>query len=447
MSVPPPAPSGPSRTRLVGLLFTRANRPFTLTILAAVVALAGYAVVDGSSGGDGAPGTSSTTSSTAPADATTLAVGTTAATTPTTAAAPSGDVPDLTAAEIASGFVFPTFVGSPPGDDRIFVAERAGVIRVVDPGGSVRGEPFLDLSDRIDSASGVELGLLGMAFHPDFASNGRFFVYYTDLNADTIVAEYAVTSDPDVADPDSESVLLYVDQVGFRHRGGMLQFGPAGYLWIGLGDGTDMNVHPQNLDTLQGSILRIDVDGGSPYAIPPDNPFADAEGRGEIWAYGLRNPWRFDVDGPGGRIYIGDVGEESWEEVDTVALSDAGANFGWPLMEGSTCFTDAECGTRTDLVRPVVEYSHEEDRCAVSAGYVYRGAAIPGLTGHFFYADWCTGSVYSFFYDGSNATRKRDWSEAMADLGQVSSFGLDGSGELLIVTSDDGILYRIEAAA
>jgi glucose/arabinose dehydrogenase len=436
------------------LLFTRANRPFTLAILVAVAAVGGFLYLDRSGGDAGPPETTvaspdstgtSTTSGGTPAT-----VGgtddTTSTTTVTTAAPADGDLPALAASEVASGFVFPVFAASPPGDDRIFVAERAGVIRVVEPGGSVRGDPFLDISDRIDSASGVELGLLGMAFHPDFATNGRFFVHYTDLNADTIVAEYAVTSDPNVADPDSESVVLFVDQVGFRHRGGMLQFGPSGYLWIGLGDGTDMNVHPQNLDTLQGSILRIDVDGGSPYAIPPDNPFADAEGRGEIWAYGFRNPWRFHVDAAGGRLYVGDVGEESWEEIDSIALGDSGADFGWPLMEGSTCFTDAECGTRTDLVRPIAEYSHEDDRCAVTGGYVYRGAAIPELTGHYFYADWCTGEVHSFLFDGENTTRVRDWSEDMPDLGQVASFGLDGAGELLMVTTDDGVLYRITRA-
>lgn len=445
---PPAAPRRPPDPGFPGMLLTPANRPFTITLALAVAALAGFLYMD--RGGD-APAPPSTT---APGDATVTSIlsttsvpeaGGTGATTSSTAVsvpeAPPGSIEALGAEQVASGFTFPVFATAPPGDGRVFVAERAGVIRIVDAAGGVMGEPFLDISDRIDSASGVELGLLGMAFHPRFAENGRFFVHYTDLNADTIVAEYAVSAD--AADPASEQVLLFIDQVGFRHRGGMIQFGPEGYLYIGLGDGTDMDVHPQNLNTLQGSILRIDVDGGDPYAIPPDNPFADAEGRGEIWAYGLRNPWRFHVDGAGGRMYVGDVGEESREEIDTVALDDPGANFGWPLMEGSTCYTDAGCGARTDLVRPIAEYPHEDGQCAVTGGYVYRGSAIPELAGHYFYADWCTGSIRSFFYDGQEVTRTREWSDSLPDLGQVASFGLDGAGELLVVASDTGTLYRL----
>jgi glucose/arabinose dehydrogenase len=434
------------------LLFTPANRPFTIVLLIAVVGLAVFLYLDRDTTGSEASGTTvaSTAATTIPGPDTGTAGEDTTSSTIAEAATTSSVTPPelplqgLALDKVADGFTFPVFAIAPPGDERIFVAERAGMIRIVDADGDVLGDPFLDISDRIDSASGVELGLLGVAFHPGYATNGRFFVHYTDLNADTVLAEYAVSSDPAVADPASEKVLLFVDQVGFRHRGGMIQFGPDGYLYMGLGDGTDMNVNPQNLETLQGSILRLDVNGEPPYTIPQDNPFATSDGKGEIWAYGLRNPWRFSIDPVGGRMYIGDVGEESWEEIDSVALSNSGANFGWPFMEGSTCFTDAECGSRTDLIRPIAEYAHENGQCAVTGGYVYRGAAIPEMTGHYFYADWCAGWVKSFVYDGENATQTQDWTEAFGeDIGQIDSFGVDGSGELLVVMSDTETVYRI----
>jgi len=437
------------------LLFTSANRPFTIVLLVAVVGLGAFLYLDRDTSGSDASGTTATstaattdsvtqTSETATGDGDTTSSTDPDGATTSSVAAPETPLQGLALDTLADGFTFPVFAVSPAGDERIFVAERAGMIRIVDAGGDVLGTPFLDITDRIDSASGVELGLLGIAFHPAYATNGRFFVHYTDLNADTVLAEYAVSADPAAADPTSEKVLLFVDQVGFRHRGGMIQFGPDGYLYMGLGDGTDMNVNPQNLETLQGSILRLDLDGESPYTIPQSNPFAASDGKGEIWAYGLRNPWRFSIDSVGGRMYVGDVGEESWEEIDSVALSNAGANFGWPLMEGSTCFTDAECGSRTDLVRPIAEYAHEDGQCAVTGGYVYRGAAIPEMNGHYFYADWCAGWVKSFVYDGENTTLPQDWTEAFGeDIGQIDSFGVDGAGELLIVMSDTGTIHRI----
>ncbi|MCJ7726983.1 MAG: PQQ-dependent sugar dehydrogenase [Acidimicrobiia bacterium] len=450
---PPPTP----QDRFPALLFTPANRPFTIILVVAATALAAYLLQGGS---DETPATttsqpaaSQTTAEggvgTDPADPTSTVSADGTVSTDGSGATESPDVPlqGLAVETVSGGFTFPVFAASPPGDPRVFVVERAGRIRIIEPGGDIRGEVFLDISDRIDSASGVELGLLGLAFHPQYAGNGRFFVHYTILDTDTVVAEFAVGTDPNVADADSEKEILFVDQVGFRHRGGMLTFGSDGYLYIGIGDGTGMNVNPQNLETLPGSILRIDVDSGDPYAIPPDNPFAASEGKDEIWAYGLRNPWRFSFDETSGRIYVGDVGEESWEEIDSIAVANSGANFGWPFMEGTTCFTDASCGSRTDLVRPILEYPHEADQCAVTGGYVYRGSAIPEMVGHYFYADWCAGWVRSFLYDGENVTLPRDWSVSFdRDVGAIASFGLDGNGELLLVASDDGVVYRLVAA-
>lgn len=450
----PPQP--PSQDRFPAFLFTPANRPFTIALVIAATSLGAYLLFGGSNEAAVSP-------TTQPGTTQTTATGSesTAATDPTSTASleagdstvggGAGETPDvplqgLTVEVVADRFTFPVFAASPPGDNRVFVVERAGRIRIVEDGGNVLGEPFLDISDRIDSASGVELGLLGLAFHPQYATNGRFFVHYTNLDTDTVLAEFAVGTDPDLADADSEKEILFVDQVGFRHRGGMLDFGPDGYLYVGIGDGTEMNVHPQSLETLPGSILRIDIDRGDPYAIPPDNPFAATEGKDEIWAYGLRNPWRFSFDGPSGRVYVGDVGEESWEEVNSVSLANGGANFGWPFMEGTTCFTDASCGSRTDLVRPILQYPHEGDQCAVTGGYVYRGAAIPEMVGHYFYADWCAGWVRSFLFDGENVTLPRDWSVSFdGEVGAVASFGLDANGELLLVASDEGVVYRIVA--
>ena len=444
------SPDAPSQRSPAGL-FSGPNLPFTLILIAAVAGLGAYLYAGGRGPAPPPPGSASTVAEVVAGGEqglpTTVPSATTAAgTDPATTAgdSPVGPLVGMAAVEVASGFTAPVFAVAPPGDGRIFVLERAGPIRVVDPEGRVLPDPFLDLNHAIDSSSGFELGLLGLAFHPAFAENGRFFVHFTDLNADSVLAEFTVGSDPNRADPDSERVVLFVSQAGLRHRGGMIQFGPDGYLYLALGDGTGMNVNPQNLDTLQGSILRIDVDGGVPYAIPPDNPFASGGGRGEIWAYGLRNPWRFSIDAEERRIYIGDVGEDTWEEINSVPLAVSGMNFGWPLMEGSTCYTDAACGSRTDLVRPILEYGHQGGQCAVTGGYVYRGAAMPELAGHYFYADWCAGWVRSFLFDGENVTRPADWAESLGDgLGRIASFGVDGSREILLVTSDTGRLYRL----
>jgi glucose/arabinose dehydrogenase len=438
-------------------LLSRPNRPWILLIVGSVVALGAFLYLDGGddtlTASDGAVSSSSsstdagtTTEESPPATQDTAPEASEAtqpdSTTPSPAAL--GDLQGLALETVASDLTFPVFAASPPGDDRIFAVLRPGTIAILDPEEGVLEKRFLDIRDRIDSASGIEIGLLGLAFHPDYADNGRFFVYYTDLNNDSVLAEYSVTADPDLADPESEQVLLFIDQVGLRHRAGMLQFGPDGYLYVALGDGAQFDVTPQNLEMLQGSILRLDVDGGDPYSIPADNPFASGGGAPEIFLYGFRNPWRFSIDPVEGMIYVGDVGQETWEEIDVIGLSSGGGNFGWPLMEGSACFTDPDCSERTDLIRPAVEYSHDEG-CSVTGGYVYRGAAIPELQGHYFYGDWCGQWVRSFRPVGGDAIDHQDWSETFGEIGQVASFGLDGAGELLIITSDNGRIYRLVA--
>jgi glucose/arabinose dehydrogenase len=342
---------------------------------------------------------------------------------------------------IADGLDQPVFATTAPGDERIFVVERSGRIQIVDPAtGQVGSVPFLDIASKTLPSKGIELGLLGLAFHPDYEQNGRLFVYYTDLSNDTAVAEYA-RIDADTANPGSERIFVRVAREGLRHNAGMLQFGPDGYLWIAIGDGGLFEVHGQDNTQFLGTILRLDLDGGLPYAVPPDNPFVDAAGAPEVWAYGLRNPWRFDIDAESRHIYVGDVGQANAEEIDAVPLTPDGWNFGWPVMEGPNCWLEPS-GCDTDgLTLPITSYSHA-DGCSVTGGVVYRGDAIPELDGHYFYADWCFGWVRSLLYSNGQVSQEQDWSSQIGEIGMVSSFGVDANGEILITTSE-GTLGRI----
>ncbi len=358
-----------------------------------------------------------------------------------------------TLAVVASGFSSPVHVTSPPGDDRLFVVEKAGRIEIVD-GGTTLGTPFLDITSKV--TSGGEKGLLSMAFHPDYAGNGRFFVYYSSpdipsscggassCNHTSVIAEYQVSGDPNVAST-AETVILEVGQPYSNHNGGQLEFGPDGYLYIGLGDGgsgDDPLNAAHNTSNLLGSILRIDVDSGSPYSSPSSNPFVGVSGADEIWAYGLRNPWRFSFDED--TIYIGDVGQNAVEEIDAVTIADGtGADFGWRTFEGSSCTgNDASCST-TGLTFPVLEYSHS-DGCSVTGGRVYRGTELPDLVGHYFYADYCSTWIRSFRLSGTTAADQTDWTSTLGGIASITSFGEDGLGNLYVV-SLGGTIYRLEA--
>jgi glucose/arabinose dehydrogenase len=359
--------------------------------------------------------------------------------------APATDL-SLGLEEVADGLAFPVDLAAPTGDDRLFVVEKEGRIRII-AGGTVRAEPFLDISERV--ASEGERGLLGLAFYPDYVSSGRFAVNYTDVAGDTRIATFRVTADPNVADPASEQLLLGVDQPFANHNGGQVAFGPDGYLYIALGDGGgsgDPASNGQSLATLLGKLLRIDPGGGAPYAVPPDNPFAlVAAARAEVWSYGLRNPWRFSFDRATGDLYLADVGEGTLEEIDVSPAAGGGGrgvNYGWDIMEGDRCFEPVEGCDRSGLALPVVQYGHGEG-CSVTGGYVYRGSAIPWLAGTYFYSDFCGGWVRSFRFAGGSATEEREWPSL--ETGGVSSFGQDSGGELYILTPA-GTVYRIVEA-
>ena len=347
--------------------------------------------------------------------------------------------------QMVNGLSMPLFLTSPAGDlSRQFVVEKIGRIRIIKDGGLVP-TPFLDITQKV--SNGGEQGLLGLAFHPQYATNGLFIVNYTNTAGDTRVAIYRVSADPDRADAASEQVILAVDQPFANHNGGMVAFGPDGMLYIGLGDGgsgCDPQGHGQNRNSLLGKLLRLSVSATGVVTIPSDNPLVGQPGtRAEIWSWGLRNPWRFSFDRATGDLYIGDVGQNAREEINVATDRPAfgqGRNYGWNIMEGSACFSASSCD-RTGLTPPVLEYSHS-DGCSVTGGYVYRGSALAAFAGHYFYADYCEGWVRSFRLSGPTAVDQRDWT-SLRPGSQITSFGEDARGELYLLTSS-GHVYRID---
>ncbi len=325
-----------------------------------------------------------------------------------------------------------------------FVVEQGGRIRLVEDG-ALRAAPFLDIADRVSCCR--ERGLLSVAFPPDFATSGLFYIDYTDRDGDTVVARYRLLEEaPLRADPSSEQVLLTIEQPAENHNGGLLKFGPDGYLYVGTGDGGragDPWGNAQNPDTLLGKLLRLDVSGEEGYAIPPDNPFVDVEGyRPEIWAWGLRNPWRFAFDRASGELYVADVGQNQYEEVNwQPAGGPGGQNYGWDVMEGGHCYEPAEGCERAGLVEPVAEYDHSLG-CSVTGGYVYRGSQHPALQGVYVYGDFCSGRIWGLRREPSG-----EWVSALLlEAGvAISSFGEDAAGEIYVLGYGDGSLYRLIA--
>ena len=356
---------------------------------------------------------------------------------------------------LAEGIAAPLgVVHAGDGSGALYVIEQGGTVRRIVPPEAegdpwtVEASPFLDVSNRV--TAGGERGLLGFAFHPAYTENRRVFAHYTDLDGNTVLAEYAAAPDGATAGAASERVLLTVDQPYPNHNGGMLAFGPDGYLYLALGDGGsagDPQGHGQNTETLLGSLLRLDVEGpagGSGdtlYAIPPDNPFVAGGGQPEIWSYGLRNPWRFSFDLGTGDMYIGDVGQGSWEEIDhQPADSPGGVNYGWNIMEGNHCYATPDCDP-SGLALPIAEYPHGAGDCTVIGGHVYRGSDFPALVGAYLFADYCSGRVWGLAVGEDSEPR------LLAETGlTISSFGEDEAGELYFVDIASGSLYRIVAA-
>jgi len=335
---------------------------------------------------------------------------------------------------ISAGLASPVFLAQPLNDGRIFVVEQGGRIRVI-RNGVLQTTPFLDISTRV--LSGGERGLLSVAFHPQYATNHFFYVYFTtQTNGDIRVERFTTTSNPEVADPTTSKLIITAPHSTYaNHNGGLLTFSADGMLYAGLGDGGgggDPLGNGQNFNSLLGSLLRLDVDHGDPYAIPGDNPFVgQANHRGEVWAKGLRNPWRYAFDAATSLLYIADVGQDLHEEVDVVPASSAGLNYGWNVMEGLSCYNASTCN-QTGFTLPLIDYGHNGP-CSITGGYVYRGSAIPAIRGHYFYSDYCAGFLKSLRYQDGVAVDQKDWGLTTA---AVASFGVDFAGELYMISGN-----------
>ena len=372
-----------------------------------------------------------------------------------------GEVPPLQLVEVAGGFLQPLLVTFAPGDPtRLFVVEQPGTIRIIEDGEVVE-EPFLDLTASVRNINN-EQGLLGLAFHPDYAENGKFYVYYTARasvdgaggveRGDIVVSEFSVSAAPNVAEIDSERMLLTQTHPERNHNGGMLAFGPDGFLYIGLGDGggsNDPDENGQNTQTWLGKLLRIDVDASDAgeYGIPDGN--MESPALPEIYHYGLRNPWRYSFDGCQGDLYLGDVGQNDWEELNVVPHGAAHLNFGWNVCEGSHVRGGTAACENMEFAAPIADYGRGVGIC-ITGGYVYRGSLIPALRGTYFYADYASGAFFAFEYVGGEMTNVRELTEELdTSSGAISSFGQDYFGEVYLTrrgAADEptGVVQRIE---
>ncbi len=349
----------------------------------------------------------------------------------------------------SSGYTSPLGVEN-CGDSRLFVVQKTGQLMICDAAGNKLATPFLDISDRI-TTQGNEQGLLGLAFHPNFSSNGYFYVNYINKNGNTQISRFRESAtNHNVADPSSEKKILEIHQPYANHNGGCIRFGPDGYLYIGMGDGGsggDPQNNAQNPSSLLGKMLRIDINSGSaPYKIPSTNPFVNTAGyKPEIWALGLRNPWRWSFDDVTGKLFIADVGQDHWEEVDfKYGSSNGGENYGWRCYEGNHAYNLNSCQAGSQYTFPKYEYAHSSTTgdCSITGGFVYRGKKYPSIYGKYFFTDYCSGIIRSLTINNNSVSEKDEYK---GDKGAYTSFGEDSKKELYLVNMANRSIYRIAA--
>ncbi|AZB25760.1 T9SS C-terminal target domain-containing protein [Chryseobacterium bernardetii] len=342
--------------------------------------------------------------------------------------------------EFATGLTSPVEITN-ANDSRLFVVQQNGIIKIIQPDGTINPTNFLNISSKI--LFNGERGLLGLAFHPQYSTNGYFFVYYNNTAGNVVLARYSVNStNPDVADPNSEKILLNIPKPFANHNGGSIHFAPDGKLWVITGDGGsagDPNNNAQNKNSLLGKMLRLDVDATGPYNIPPDNPFVGntIDGADEVWAYGLRNAWKFSFDITTGNAMIADVGQGAIEEINKMPITQAGSNYGWRCYEGNTAYNTTGCPAQSTMTFPVAVYDHSGGKCSITGGYVYRGTQYPSLQGKYFFADYCSNQIGILNTDNSIT-----WTSAYSGNG-FSSFGQDSQKELYVAGVESGKIYKI----
>ncbi|MDO3426680.1 PQQ-dependent sugar dehydrogenase [Chryseobacterium sp. APV1] len=344
----------------------------------------------------------------------------------------------ITLEEFATGFTAPVEIAH-ANDSRMFVVQQNGIIKILQSDGTVNSANFLNISSKI--TYGGERGLLGLAFHPQYPSNGYFFVYYNDTGGNITVARYTRSSaNPDVADPATEKIILNLPKPFDNHNGGSIHFAPDGYLWVVTGDGGsggDPNNNAQNKNSLLGKLLRLDINSTEAYNIPPGNPFVGIDGADEVWAYGLRNAWKFNFDTVSGNVMIADVGQGQIEEINRMPLTQAGINYGWRCYEGNNTYNTTGCAAQSTMTFPVAAYDHSGGKCSITGGYVYRGTQFPALQGRYFFADYCSTQIGSLNSDDSIT-----WTSAFSG-NNFSTFGVNNQNELFVAAVNSGKIFRI----